>query len=59
MQGGVTYHRITPDGLEVSVGPDRKTPELIAVDTVVLCAGQVPQRSLSDALAAAGLKHHR
>ncbi len=57
MQGGVSYHRITPDGVEVSVDPDRQNPRLIAVDTVVLCAGQLPRRSLSDALSAAGLKH--
>ncbi len=57
MQGGVSYHRITPDGVEVSVAPDLQNPRLIAVDTVVLCAGQLPRRSLSDALAAAGLKH--
>jgi 2,4-dienoyl-CoA reductase (NADPH2) len=57
MQGGVSYHRITPDGVEVSVTDDQQNPQLIAVDTVVLCAGQLPRRSLSDALAAAGLKH--
>jgi 2,4-dienoyl-CoA reductase (NADPH2) len=57
MQGGVSYHRITPDGVEVSVTDDQQNPRLIAVDTVVLCAGQLPRRSLSDALVAAGLKH--
>jgi 2,4-dienoyl-CoA reductase (NADPH2) len=57
MQGGVSYHRITPDGVEVSVTDDQQNPRLIAVDTVVLCAGQLPRRSLSDELVAAGLKH--
>ena len=39
----------------VAVG---KTPELIAADTVVLCAGQEPERSLADALIAKGRDVH-
>jgi 2,4-dienoyl-CoA reductase (NADPH2) len=31
--------------------------ELLPVDAVVLCAGQVPERGLADALAAAGIAH--
>jgi 2,4-dienoyl-CoA reductase (NADPH2) len=57
MQGGVAYRRITPAGLEVTTGSDAQNPELIAVDNVVLCAGQVPRRALADALAAEGIKH--
>ncbi len=52
--GGVTYQRITPDGLEVTTGTGTQNPELIAVDTVVLCAGQVPHRALADALNGSG-----
>jgi 2,4-dienoyl-CoA reductase (NADPH2) len=55
MRGGVDYRRITPQGLEV-VTPDG--PQIIPADTVVLCAGQVPERSLADALTAAGIAHH-
>ena len=58
MLGGVTYEAITADGLQVSHGPGRDNPNLIAVDTVVLCAGQVPERTLADALTAAGVAHH-
>ena len=58
MQGGVSYERITPAGLEVSGGPGQDTPRLIAADTVVLCAGQEPRRALAVALAAAGISHH-
>ncbi|NUB44650.1 FAD-dependent oxidoreductase [Fertoebacter nigrum] len=58
MQGGVNYERITADGLEISHGPTRENPQLLAVDTVVLCAGQIPERWLADALAAAGIAHH-
>jgi 2,4-dienoyl-CoA reductase (NADPH2) len=56
MLGGVQYQHITPQGLEIL--RDGQT-ELLAVDTVVLCAGQQPERGLSDALTAAGIAHHR
>ena len=46
--------RIDGDGLHVSFGPARERPEVIACDTVVLCAGQVSERSLADALEARG-----
>ena len=58
MLGGVNYDRITPDGLWISHGPARENPELIAADTIVLCAGQISARTLSDDLAAAGIMHH-
>jgi 2,4-dienoyl-CoA reductase (NADPH2) len=55
MLGGVSYRRIVPEGLEVTAGAEER---LIAADTVVLCAGQVPRRALADALDAAGIAHH-
>ncbi len=58
MLGGVNYERITADGLEISFGPERKDPTLIAADTVVLCAGQLSERSLADQLIATGLTPH-
>jgi 2,4-dienoyl-CoA reductase (NADPH2) len=58
MIGGVNYERIDADGLHVSFGEARENPTLIAVDTIVMCAGQVPRRSLADALEAAGTKCH-
>ena len=58
MQSGVNYERITTEGLEVSFGPRRENPELIAADTIVLCAGQEPNRTLADALNAAGIGFH-
>jgi 2,4-dienoyl-CoA reductase (NADPH2) len=48
MWGGVEYHQITATGLEISRGGLRET---LAVDTVVLCAGQVPDRRLAGTLA--------
>jgi 2,4-dienoyl-CoA reductase (NADPH2) len=57
MLGGVNYERIAPEGLHVSFGPARERPTLVEADTVVLCAGQEPERGLSQRLAAAGIAH--
>jgi 2,4-dienoyl-CoA reductase (NADPH2) len=55
MIGGVTYDCIAADGLHVTRDG---VPEVIAVDTVILAAGQVPERALADQLIAAGLTPH-
>ncbi len=57
-RAGVTYEAITPEGLRVTPGPDGANSELVAADTVVLCAGQVPNRALADLLAARGVAVH-
>ena len=58
MLGGVNYEKIDADGLHVTFGDARERPTLIAADTIVLCAGQVPERGLADALTAAGRVVH-
>lgn len=58
MLTGVNYERIDADGLHISFGEARENPQIIAVDTVVLCAGQVSERRLADALIAAGITPH-
>jgi len=58
MVSGVNYERIDADGLHVSFGAARENARLIAADTVVLCAGQVSERGLADALAASGIPVH-
>ena len=58
MMGGVNYERIDDDGLHVSFGEARENPTLIEADTIVLCAGQVSERSLADALAEKGIAAH-
>jgi 2,4-dienoyl-CoA reductase (NADPH2) len=58
MIGGVNYERITPQGLFVTYGEDRRDGQLIECDTVVLCAGQVPLRELQAPLEAAGVPVH-
>jgi 2,4-dienoyl-CoA reductase (NADPH2) len=54
MIAGVEYVRIDDEGLHITV--DGK-PQVLAVDTVVICAGQEPRRDLVPALVAAGIPH--
>ncbi|WP_167644608.1 NADPH-dependent 2,4-dienoyl-CoA reductase [Mameliella alba] len=58
MRSGVNYERIDDAGLHVSYGEARERPEVIACDTIVLCAGQVSERTLADALEAKGIETH-
>ena len=52
MLGGVTYDRIDDAGLHVTI--DGKA-QVLAVDNVIVCAGQEPNRELHDALVAKGV----
>ncbi len=58
MVGGVNYERIDANGLHISFGEARERPTLLDVDTIILCAGQVPDRSLADKLEANGVACH-
>ncbi|HYC04085.1 MAG TPA: NADPH-dependent 2,4-dienoyl-CoA reductase [Azospirillaceae bacterium] len=54
-QPGVAYNRIDDEGLHVTVGG---RDMVIPADTVVICAGQEPERGLHEALLAAGCTVH-
>ena len=56
MVGGVTYERVDGDGLHLTRQDGSR--EVVPCDTVVMCAGQVSDRSLADALEAAGIAYH-
>ncbi|NVK13658.1 MAG: NADPH-dependent 2,4-dienoyl-CoA reductase [Rhodobacteraceae bacterium] len=56
--GGVNYEKIDEEGLHVSFGEARENPTLVPADTIVLCAGQVSERSLADQLAERGITAH-
>ena len=58
MVGGVNYEEITKDGILVSYGAARENPTVIQAETIVLCAGQLSDRSLADALIAKGIQPH-
>ncbi|QUR68566.1 NADPH-dependent 2,4-dienoyl-CoA reductase [Mycobacterium spongiae] len=55
---GVNYERISDDGLHISFGPDRQRPQVLAVDNVVICAGQEPVRDLETELRRNGVDPH-
>lgn len=52
MINGVDYHKIDDEGLHLLVN---NQPELLAVDTIILCAGQLPLRTLYDELEGSGM----
>ncbi len=58
MMAGVNYERIDASGLHITFGETRERPTLIEADSIVLCAGQLPERSLADDLEAQGVACH-
>ncbi|MGW2396375.1 oxidoreductase [Kitasatospora sp. NPDC001664] len=52
---GAEYRKIDDEGLHLVVDGEER---VLAVDTVVLCAGQEPRRELHDALVAGGASVH-
>ena len=55
MIAGATYRRIDDAGLHISVGGEER---LLAVDNVIVCAGQLPERSLAGGLRSAQGRVH-
>ncbi len=55
MMNGVSYQKVDDEGLHISVNDK---PMLLAVDNVIVCAGQEPFRELESSLLDAGLKVH-
>ena len=55
MLNGVTYRKVDDAGLHITVGDKDMT---IPADTIVVCAGQDPQRELQAELVAAGCSVH-
>ncbi|MEZ5538066.1 MAG: NADPH-dependent 2,4-dienoyl-CoA reductase [Thiolinea sp.] len=47
MLGGCEYRRIDDDGLHLMIEGE---PQVLAVDNVVICAGQLPNRALAEGL---------
>lgn len=55
MMNNVRYQKIDDAGLHITINDK---PQILAVDNVVICAGQLPQRNLLSELQAANLKVH-
>lgn len=58
MISGVKYHKISDRGLYISRGNGEAMAELLEVDTIVLCAGQVSNSELYDDLKSSGFDCH-
>jgi 2,4-dienoyl-CoA reductase (NADPH2) len=58
MIGGVNYERIDDEGLHISFGETRENHQVIPVDNVVICAGQLPNTTLAEDLKARGVNCH-
>ena len=57
MLNSVEYLKIDDEGLHIRIGAEGE-PQLLAVDNIVICAGQDPLRELQDGLVAAGQHVH-
>jgi 2,4-dienoyl-CoA reductase (NADPH2) len=56
MLNAVEYLKVDDAGLHIRIGQDES--RVLAVDTVILCAGQDPLRELQDGLVASGQRVH-
>ncbi|WP_243382420.1 NADPH-dependent 2,4-dienoyl-CoA reductase [Geothrix alkalitolerans] len=57
MMGGIHYERVDDEGLWIRDGKDAGS-RCLAVDSVILCAGQVSERSLATPLTERGVSVH-
>ena len=55
MINAVSYRKIDDDGLHITL---KGKPQIIEVDTIVICAGQEPKRDLKEGLEKAGMTVH-
>ena len=58
MLGNVNYEEIGDRGLKISFGEERRDPQWLEVDTIVICAGQDPETALATGLEPSGLPVH-
>ncbi|MDX1800635.1 MAG: NADPH-dependent 2,4-dienoyl-CoA reductase [Marinobacter sp.] len=61
MVPGVTYRKIDDEGLHITVTPkgaEHGEDRILAVDNIIICAGQEPLRELQQGLEDAGLSVH-
>ena len=58
MVSGVNYEKITSEGLIISFGENRSDLQTLWFDTIVICAGQEPDRTLYNTLKAQNIGCH-
>ena len=50
MLAGVNYEKITPEGLLISFGEEKRDIQMLKVDSIIICAGQTSEISLIKAM---------
>lgn len=58
MLGNVNYEAIDDRGLQISFGEERRDPQWLEVETIVLCAGQLSDNALAADLDRRGIANH-
>lgn len=58
MLAGVNYEAIDDQGLHITSGPNAENPTVLAADTIILCAGQIPEKTLATELNDLGVECH-
>jgi 2,4-dienoyl-CoA reductase (NADPH2) len=55
MINAITYSKIDDEGLHITL---KGKPQILEVDTIVICAGQESKRDLKEGLESAGMRVH-
>ena len=58
MLAGVNYEKITPEGLLISFGEEKKDIQMLKVDSIIICAGQTSEISLAKAMSTSNTNFH-
>ena len=58
MLAGVNYEKITPAGLLISFGEEKRDIQMLKVDSIIICAGQTSEISLAEAMSSRKTNFH-
>ena len=58
MLAGVNYEKITPEGLLISFGEEKRDIQMLKVDSIIICAGQTSEISLAKAMSTSNTNFH-
>ena len=58
MLAGVNYEKITPEGLLISFGEEKRDIQMLKVDSIIICAGQTSEISLAEAMSTSKKNFH-
>ncbi len=58
MLAGVNYEKITPEGLLISFGEEKRDIQMLKVDSIIICAGQTSEISLAEAMSTKKTNFH-